>query len=350
VTRRFTQAFALALAVLGATLIPTLGATATSPTVRSFVVTSNLPTSLSNQLPLLRLHFNAATKVKNLPVLRTRPFLATKWQQISAQDVQAVVTGTLKPAALYTIDLPTRMTCTPTCRFSAVHARTASVASSTVWEEQLLAELNYLPVAFTPNSVQSDPSQPAGGTFTWKYPNLPQSLQSQWKVGVAGVILRGALMNFQSVHDLPTTGIADSATWSDLITAVQTNKVDPTTYNYVSVSQGSPEGLTLYVGNKVKFTTPVNTGISSAPTAAGTYPVYERFLSTTMSGTNPDGSHYSDPDIQWVSYFNGGDALHEFPRYSYGSPQSLGCVEMPFASAETVFPFTPIGTLVTVNP
>ena len=126
--------------------------------------------------------------------------------------------------------------------------------------------------------------------------------------------------------------------------------MDPTTYNYVSVSEGTPEGLTLYVGNKVKFTTPVNTGISAAPTATGTYPVYERFLSTTMSGTNPDGSHYSDPDIQWVSYFNGGDALHEFPRYSYGFPQSLGCVEMPFASAETVFPYTPIGTLVTVNP
>jgi lipoprotein-anchoring transpeptidase ErfK/SrfK len=157
-------------------------------------------------------------------------------------------------------------------------------------------------------------------------------------------------MNFQSVNNLPTTGIADSATWSDLITAVQNHKVDPTTYNYVNVAQGAPEVLTLYVGNKVKFTTPVNTGISVAPTAAGTYPVYVRYLSTTMSGTNPDGSHYSDPNIQWVSYFNGGDALHEFPRYSYGFPQSLGCVEMPFASAETVFPFTPIGTLVTVDP
>jgi lipoprotein-anchoring transpeptidase ErfK/SrfK len=51
-----------------------------------------------------------------------------------------------------------------------------------------------------------------------------------------------------------------------------------------------------------------------------------------------------------VSYFNGGDALHGFIRASYGWPQSLGCVEMPFASAKTVFPYTPIGTLVTVGP
>ncbi len=47
-----------------------------------------------------------------------------------------------------------------------------------------------------------------------------------------------------------------------------------------------------------------------------------------MSGTNPDGSHYNDPGIQFVSYFNGGDALHAFTRAQYGFPQSLGCVEM----------------------
>jgi lipoprotein-anchoring transpeptidase ErfK/SrfK len=68
-----------------------------------------------------------------------------------------------------------------------------------------------------------------------------------------------------------------------------------------------------------------------------------------MSGTNPDGSHYVDPGIQWVSYFNGGDALHGFVRASYGFPQSDGCVEMPVAHAAVVFPLTPLGTLVTVQ-
>jgi hypothetical protein len=77
--------------------------------------------------------------------------------------------------------------------------------------------------------------------------------------------------------------------------------------------------------------------------------VYARYITTTMSGTNPDGSHYSDPGIPWVSYFHGGDALHGFLRAQYGFPQSLGCVEMPYASAGTVFPFTPLGTLVTVE-
>jgi lipoprotein-anchoring transpeptidase ErfK/SrfK len=92
-----------------------------------------------------------------------------------------------------------------------------------------------------------------------------------------------------------------------------------------------------------------NTGVAGAPTGVGTFTVYVRYTVTTMSGTNPDGSKYVDPGIRWVSYFNGGDALHGFPRASYGFPQSDGCVEMPIANAAVVFPLTPLGTLVTVN-
>ena len=95
-------------------------------------------------------------------------------------------------------------------------------------------------------------------------------------------------------------------------------------------------------------TTPVNTGIPSRPTDPGTFPVYEHLSVTTMSGTNPDGSTYNDPGIQWVSYFNGGDALHAFTRAQYGFPQSLGCVEMQLDPAGKVWPYTPIGTLVHV--
>ena len=88
---------------------------------------------------------------------------------------------------------------------------------------------------------------------------------------------------------------------------------------------------------------------AAAPTENGTYPVYSRFTVTTMSGLLPDGQTYHDTGIPWVSYFHGGDALHGFIRSSYGYPQSLGCVEMPFADAAVLWPHTPIGTLVTVQ-
>lgn len=254
-------------------------------------------------------------------------------------------------------------------------------------EDQFLATLRYLPVAFvptatspvsstttttttdppttttSPTSTTTDPPTTTttlppkitvnpvalqSGTFTWRFPTLPAVLKSQWTVGTANVILRGALMRFQDDHDIATTGSMNGPTWKALLKAVIKDQRSSLPYDYVYVSQTQPERLKLYQNGRVTFTTLVNTGISAAPTANGTYPVYLRFTSTTMSGKLPDGKPYDDKGIPWVSYFNGGDALHGFIRASYGFPQSLGCVEMPFADAAALWPHTPIGTLVTV--
>ena len=67
-----------------------------------------------------------------------------------------------------------------------------------------------------------------------------------------------------------------------------------------------------------------------------------------MSGTNPDGSHYSDPGVPWVSYFNGGDALHGFLRASYGSRRASAASRCRTRRPHEVYPYTPIGTLVHV--
>ncbi len=343
--RRLKLASCVAVVMMTTTLLPSLDASGAT----TYRVSATFPATLSVNLPLLRLHFSAPTNARTLPPLIAKPSLLTKWQQIGPNDVQAIAIGPLAPLATYTFMTPTEMRCITSCKFSATRPRVASVSTSLTWEAQLLAELNYLPLTFTPATSQSDLAQQVNGTFTWAYPNLPTTLSSQWRLGSDNAILRGAVMTFQSQSSLPTTGEADATTWSDLLRAVAADRVDPVSYNYVDVAMTSPEILTLFVAGHVKFHALVNTGISVAPTATGTYPVYVRYLTTTMSGTNPDGSHYSDSGIPWVSYFNGGDALHGFIRSTYGWPQSLGCVEMTFASAQTVFPFTPIGTLVTVR-
>ncbi len=312
-------------------------------------VSSTVPAILSSTMPIVRLHFNTLVSVKSLPRLTVVPALKTKWQQIGPRDVQAVAVGKLKPQVDYLVETPATMRCSSTCTFTTLRKLRTNVAVNITYEEQLLAETGYLPLTFTPTMSTSDPSQEVQGTFAWAFPQLPTSLSSQWRVGVDNVLVTGALMSFQSVAGLPTTGVADPTTWQDLVTAVSTNQRNPNPYNYVDVTETQPETLTLYINGVPTFHALVNTGISVAPTALGTFPVYLRLTSQTMTGTNPDGSHYSDPGIPWISYFNGGDALHGFIRSTYGWPQSLGCVEMPFADAKTVWPHTPIGTLVTVR-
>ncbi len=213
--------------------------------------------------------------------------------------------------------------------------------------QQLLAREGYLPMTFVATSPPPlYPFAPRSGRFQVRYASMP-GLAEQWQAGIYGTITRGAVMSFQSQHHMAIDGVAGSWVWRGLLHAA----AHPPSHAYVNVvvRESSPETITIYRNGRSVFSSPANTGIPQAPTALGTYPVYVRYTSTTMSGTNPDGTHYSDPGVPWVSYFNGGDAVHGFLRSSYGSPQSLGCVELPYSAAQTAYGLMDYGTLVTVT-
>jgi len=160
---------------------------------------------------------------------------------------------------------------------------------------------------------------------------------------------KGAIEIFQADHDLEVTGEPNAATWQKLLIVAALDHRNPEPYTWVSVTESLPETLEVHRGHHVALTTPANTGVPGAETEQGIFPVYARYTSTTMTGTNPDGSHYSDPGVPWVNYFNGGDAVHGFVRGSYGFPQSNGCVELPVATAAEVFPMLTIGDIVWVT-
>ena len=190
-------------------------------------------------------------------------------------------------------------------------------------------------------------SAPAG-RFRWRYKHTPRELSRLWLTGQANEITRGAVMTFQHRHGLVVDGIAGPLFWQALIADAIAGKRRTVGYSYVFVHRALPQSLNLWHNGHVILKSPGNTGVPAAPTALGTFPVFEHVTSSRMQGTNPDGSTYDDPAVPWASYFNGGDALHGFVRASYGTPQSNGCVEMPIATAAQVWPLTPIGTPVTV--
>ncbi len=230
---------------------------------------------------------------------------------------------------------------------------------STLRLQQMLSLLGYLPLSFhyaggtgvglTPTAQEQAAINPPAGTFDWRWANIPSDLRSMWKPGTFGTMTKGALMAFENNENMTTDGVPGSAVWKALIQAVIAGKRSAFGYTFVTVTEGSPETESTWHNGRVVVSGLVNTGIPGAATALGVYPVFEHAPSVTMSGTNPDGSHYSDPGVPYVSYFNGGDALHGFLRGSYGVAQSLGCVEMPYSEASQVYPYTPIGQLVDVT-
>lgn len=228
---------------------------------------------------------------------------------------------------------------------------------STLRLQQLLAQAGYLPLTWSPSGKEVPHTaraevaaavNPPAGKFSWRYGDTPAALQELWSEGDANVLVKGAVMKFENEHEMTVDGLAGRAVWRALMSAAIAGKRYSGGYTYVYVHREIPETLTLWHNGKDILTSAANTGIGGAETELGSYPVFEHIPEGTMEGTNPDGSHYHDEGIKWISYFNGGDAIHNFDRASFGTPQSLGCVELPLQASAEVWPYTPIGTVVTI--
>ncbi len=222
--------------------------------------------------------------------------------------------------------------------------------------KQVLAQLGYLPLKWKPadaSAAQPDNMAtelaavyaPPAGSFKWKG-GYPKILTTFWG-GPSSLIMDGAIRAFQSNEGLTMTGVMTGSLWHDLLKAAAKGDSNPNGYTYALASKASPETLTVWHNGHVVMHTLANTGIPAAPTADGTDPVYLRYRFQIMRGTNPDGTKYADP-VAYVAYFSAGEAVHYFPRGSYGFPQSLGCVELPYTQAQRVWPYLTYGTLVTV--
>jgi hypothetical protein len=309
-------------------------------------------TKITPGTPITLTFSKPVNKVLGSSMPPVSPTSTGAWRAISSHSIQFLPAGYgYGLGATVTIGLPAgvRIIGAPTATWTVP-------PGSPLRAQQLLAQLGYLPLSFTatgqpvantPEAQLAAAVDPPRGTFTWRYQNVPDALRSFWQPGASGVMTRGAMMAFQTDHGLSADGVAGLNTWRALLAAAINPHPSSFGYTFVSVSEAS-QRLSVWHNGRTVLATPVNTGIASAPTATGTYPVYEHVSSGTMSGTNPDGSHYHDPGVPWISYFNGGDALHGFYRAQYGFPQSLGCVEMPVSTAGQVWPYTPIGTLVHV--
>lgn len=338
-----------------ATGTPTVAAT---PTAGS-TISASTPIELTFSKPVNKILGDEKPKLS--------PEVDGEWSQPSAHSLRFKPSGFGAPLATdLKVELPEEV--------EVVQSDGSTKnASEVAWEvpagselrlQQMLAGLDYLPYKWTGEEVAKTPeaqvaaatTEAPKGHFSPRWKNTPSGLKELWTPGKENVLVEGALMSFEEAHGLEVDGLAGPVVWEELMKATIAGEVKPTKgagngYTWVSVSESLPETVTVWHNGKTVLSElSANTGIPGAETELGTHNVYLRFEETTMSGENPDGSHYEDPGIKWVSYFYGGDALHAFDRASYGSPQSLGCVEMPLEDAEAVYPYTPIGTPVTVNP
>lgn len=288
------------------------------------------------------------------PLPRLSPAIAGSWQREGDTVVFRARTG-FRARTHVTVTVPG----TDGTRRSGYKSTFTTAAYSTLRLQQLLAQLGYLPVNWHPDLGAASTAgsaaaqlgaayQPPPGTFS-RQRGYPKELYSFWKQGSDNLLDKGAITGFEADHGMTPNGVASPGVWAALMRAADNGSRDTHGYSYAIASQGTPETLSIWHDGRHVLTSLANTGISIAPTPVGTFPVYLKLPYQVMQGTNPDGSHYADP-VQWVSYFEGGSAVHYIGRGSYGSPQSLGCVELPYSAAHESYGYLPYGTLVTVTP
>jgi len=285
------------------------------------------------------------------------PKVAGTWSIVGDAEVFTPA-STLEPCSSYTLTVWARTASTAHAalgrrRTIGLHVACPPLAGL----QQALARLGYIAAKLRPLYIFHVPSgaetrreaavnafRPARGRLAPDPANAPPV-----RMGQLDATTGGALEVYQADNHLQATGEPNRSTWASLLYDESVNRRDPRPYTWVGVSEALPEPLALHRGHRVVFTTPVNTGVPGAETEQGIFPIYSRLVSTTMSGTDVDGTKYVVPDVPWVNYFNGGDAVHGYPRASYGFPQSNGCVELPIEAAHTVFGMLAIGDIVWVR-
>jgi hypothetical protein len=297
------------------------------------------------------------------PVIR--PAVAGSWRPVG-NDLAFTPTHPLRPSSRFTVTVPAGQGGVRTVGGGLLAKSVTTHFSTGAYTQlrlaQLLGQLGYLPVTWSaaqspalrseaqdggpPSSQAALAYNPPAGRFTWK-PGYPTMLAGMWNPGHANVVLRGAVMAFESQHHMTLNADLSPRFWNALFRAAATGQRNAAGYTYAIASKSLPESLTIWHDGRQVFRSLANTGIPVSPTVDGTFPVYLRFRFQIMRGVNPDGSSYADP-VSFVSYFNGGDAVHYFPRGSYGFQQSLGCVELPYSAAQQAYPYLTYGSLVTV--
>ncbi|MHB8505076.1 MAG: L,D-transpeptidase family protein [Acidimicrobiales bacterium] len=316
------------------------------------------------------------------PTPRLNPPVAGHWT-VSGSTLTFHPTGGFVPYSHEALTVPAGVTASEGGRSvslaSAYHVRFQVGTGSWLRLQQLLTELRYLPLTFTPgtsatatgytssassttsattatsttassttattplSALQQEPTTagavstaPLPGSFTWAYHNVPASLVQAWAPGKDNVLTRGAVMAFESDNNLAVDGVAGPQVWSTLRHDVAARNLDPHPYNYLMVNETGTEYLKVWSDGRVVYTTLVNTGVPGATTQPGIFPVYLRYEHQNMKGTDVNGTKYDVP-VSWVSYFNGGDAVHGYYRSGYGYPQSNGCVELPISNAQMLW-------------
>lgn len=95
----------------------------------------------------------------------------------------------------------------------------------------------------------------------------------------------------------------------------------------------SEQRVVAWEGAKAVMSFPASTGLPGTPTRVGQFHIYQKYLSTRMTGPG-----YNLPNVPYTMYYDGGYSLHgTYWHNNFGQPMSHGCINLSTEDAEQLF-------------
>lgn len=107
----------------------------------------------------------------------------------------------------------------------------------------------------------------------------------------------------------------------------------------------------LYENNQVVQSWYISSGAEGFSSSTGDFRIRAKLESQNMGNRDlTKAPYYFTPDVPWVMYYNGDEALHgAYWHNNFGNVMSHGCINMPVDAAAYVFEWAPMGTEVSVH-
>ena len=129
--------------------------------------------------------------------------------------------------------------------------------------------------------------------------------------------------------------------------------IDAKTYDKWILVDVTAKFMQVYEKDRLVRTFLVSAGAPATPTVLGQYAIRSKVRIQDMRGRNVDGSSYFQPNVEFVNYFYGGQAIHGNywrPLSWFGNVNSShGCVGLPNPEAEWVYNWAPVGTPIIIH-
>ncbi len=118
----------------------------------------------------------------------------------------------------------------------------------------------------------------------------------------------------------------------------------PSSERWIEVNL-SQQMVYAYEGSTLVNSFLVSTGTAQTPTVTGSYRIYIKLRSTTMTGPG-----YYLPNVPFTMYFYKSYGLHgTYWHSNFGTPMSHGCVNLSTPDAEWLYNWASVGTLVNIH-